>query len=94
MSNIEIPDFVRFILVFNMGKDIYSVNIIIEKPVSVNNETTTNWTIEGFCNHSNGMMYAPESDLKLTKLLERQIIKKELFDAEYMFYKTLAQYEL
>jgi hypothetical protein len=93
MTNNQPPDFVRFVYVINIDRDIYSVNINIEKPEMIGDETVTNWEIEAFCNHITGMMYAPESNIQLTRKIEKEIIKRNKFDAEYYYYKTLAQYE-
>ena len=89
----RLPDFVRLVQVIRMDDDIYSVNIAIHKPDMVGDETVTNWEIEGFCNHLTGFMYSPESVPRLTKQIERAIIKKNVFDAEYYYYKILAENE-
>ena len=89
----KLPDFVRLVQVIRMDDDIYSVTISIYKPDMVGDETVTNWEIEGFCNHLTGMMYAPESSPQLTKKIENAIIKKNVFDAEYYYYKILAENE-
>ncbi len=89
----RLPDFVRLVQVIKSDDAIYSVNIAIYKPNTVGDETVTNWEIEGFCNHLTGFMYYPESSPKLTKQIERAIIKKNVFDAEYYYYKILAENE-
>ena len=89
----KLPDFVRLIQVVRIDDAIYSVNISIYKPDMVGDETVTNWEIEGFCNHLTGMMHSPESSPQLTKKIENAIVKKNVFDAEYYYYKILAENE-
>jgi hypothetical protein len=89
----ELPDFVRLVHVIKVEDAIYSINIGIKKPDDINGKTVTAWEIEGFCNHLTGMMYTPESSPHLTKKLEKEIIKKNVFDAEYYYYKILAENE-
>lgn len=90
----EMPSFIRFVSVFSLDEDIYSVTISISRPEQVGNETVTDWEIEGIMNHSTGMMYSPESSALLTKKIEKELTKRKLFDAEYIYYKTLAEHEL
>jgi hypothetical protein len=89
----RLPDFVRLVQVIKMDDAVYSVNISIQKPDMVGDETVTNWEIEGFCNHLTGMMYAPESSARLTSKIEKEIMNKKSFDAEYYYYKILAENE-
>lgn len=89
----KLPDFVRLVHVIKMDDAVYSINIGIQKPKESNGKTITEWEIEGFCNHLTGMMYSPESYPHLTKKLEHEIVKKNVFDAEYYYYKILAENE-
>lgn len=88
------PDNVLSVYVIQVMHDIYSVSIIIEKPITVMNDTETKWYIRDFCNHITGMMYDARQHPLLAEKLRSAIIKRGVFDAEYVYYKTLAQYEL
>ena len=88
------PDNVLSVYVIQMMHDIYSVTIIIDKPVTIKNDTKTDWHIRDFCNHITGMMYDAKTSPLLAEKLRSAIIKRGVFDAEYVYYKTLAQYEL
>lgn len=89
-----IPDNVLSVYVIQVMQDIYSVTIIIDKPITVKNDTQTNWYIRDFCNHITGMMYEANTSPTLAEKIRSAIIKRGVFDAEYVYYKTLAQYEL
>jgi hypothetical protein len=88
------PDNVLSVYVIQVMQDIYSVTIIIDKPITVNNDTNTNWYIRDFCNHITGMMYDATTSPLLAEKIRSAIIKRGIFDAEYVYYKTLAKYEL
>jgi hypothetical protein len=94
METKELPNTVLTVYVIQVGNDIFSVTIIIEAPVTVNNDTTTNWYIRDFCNHITGMMYDAKTSPVLSDRIRRAIIKRDKFDAEYIYYKTLSQYEI
>lgn len=94
METKSIPDNVLSVYVIQVMQDIYSVTIIIDKPVIVNNDTQTNWYIRDFCNHITGMMYEARTSPILAEKIRNAIIKRDKFDAEYIYYKTLAKYEI
>ena len=94
MQTKELPKSVRLVEVVRVDEDIYSVNILINKPVFEGNNTKTDWDIEMFCNHLTGMMYAPLTHPSASKVIRRKIESNPDFDAEYHYYKILAKHVL
>jgi hypothetical protein len=94
METKDIPTTVLTVYVIQVGNDIFSTTILIDRPVTVNNDTTTDWHIRDFCNHITGMMYDAKTSPVLAQKIRSAIIKRDKFDAEYVYYKTLAQNEI
>jgi hypothetical protein len=68
----------------------FSVNLNIFRPEMDRGETTTKWEIYAFVNHNSGRMWDASEAPFLEKRLRAKLKSMKEFDAEYTYYKTLA----
>ncbi len=86
----EPPSVVKIIMPVVLDENHFSVNIKIHRPEMNRGETTTKWDIYAFCNHNSGRLWDAKEAPILHNRLRAKIKSMKEFDAEYTYYKTLA----
>jgi hypothetical protein len=84
------PSLVKIIMPVVLDENHFSVNIKIHRPETNRGETTTKWDIYAFCNHNSGRLWDSKEAPILHNRLRAKIKSMKDFDAEYTYYKTLA----
>lgn len=84
------PSFVRVIKAVVLDENHFTVNLNIYRPDIEGGNTETRWSIYGFCNHNTGRIWDAKEAPILEKRLRAKIKSMRDFDAEYTYYKTLA----
>lgn len=84
------PDLVKIIKPVVLDNNHFSVNLKIFRPEMDRGETTTRWEIYAFVNHNSGRLWDAAEAPILHNRLRAKIKSMKDFDAEYTYYKTLA----
>jgi hypothetical protein len=90
MTTKEPPSIVKIIVPVVLDDNRFSVNLNIFRPQMDRGITSTKWEIYAFCNHSSGRLWDAKEAPILEKRLRAKIKSIKEFDAEYTYYKTLA----
>ena len=84
------PSVVKVIKPIVLDDNHFSVNLNIFRPEMDRGETTTRWEIYAFVNHNSGRMWDAAEAPILHNRLKAKLKSMKEFDAEYTYYKTLA----
>jgi hypothetical protein len=84
------PSFVKITKAIVLDENHFSVNIKIYRPDTEGGNTETKWDIYAFCNHNSGRLWDATEAPILEKRLRAKLKTMKDFDAEYTYYKTLA----
>jgi hypothetical protein len=84
------PSVVKVIKPIVLDDNHFSVNLNIFRPEMDRGETTTRWEIYAFVNHNSGRLWDAKEAPILEKRLRAKLKSMKEFDAEYTYYKTLA----
>jgi len=90
MTTKEPPSVVKIIRPIVLDDNHFSVNINIFRPEIDRGVTNTRWEIYAFCNHNSGRIWDAKEAPILEKRLRAKLKSIKEFDAEYTYYKTLA----
>lgn len=84
------PSLVKVIKPVVLDENHFTVNLNIYRPEVDGGNTDTKWEIYAFCNHNTGRLWDAAEAPILEKRLRAKIKSMKDFDAEYTYYKTLA----
>lgn len=84
------PQLVKAITPIVLDDNHFSVSLRIFRPEMDRGETTTKWEIYAFVNHNSGRLFDASEAPILEKRLRAKLKSMKEFDAEYTYYKTLA----
>jgi hypothetical protein len=86
----EPPKVVKILMPVVLDENHFSVSIRIFKPETDGGKTQTKWDIYAFVNHNSGRLFDAIEAPILHNRLRAKIKSMKDFDAEYSYYKTLA----
>lgn len=86
----EPPKLVKTIKPVELDDNHFSVSLRIFRPEMDRGITNTRWEIYAFVNHNSGRLWDAKEAPILEKRLRAKIKSMKEFDAEYTYYKTLA----